>query len=657
MTSPTRSKMSRRTMLVGTGVAVGAVSTLGAAAVFAQPVKEPQTGTGPATPNPLSSTPVPPEVLEFSEQWPVAQGDLQATRNAKNSPIDSSTVSQLGVLWQVPTTAGITASPVILDGVVYYQDMLSNVFALDLETGEELWRADYNVSNNGPDGVAVAYGMVFAATGDTSTAFALDAATGKEIWSAKLTNNNYECIDMAPAVYDNVVYVSTNPNNTTYGNYRGGARGILYALDAATGATMWSFDTAADNLWDAPRINSGAGLWYPPSFDEKGNMYIGTGNPAPYPGNEEYPNGSSRPAPNDYADSMVSIDLATGGVNWSINALPLDLLDHDFMNSPVLATVAIDGTDTLIAVGSGKTGTVIAANAETGEQLWKAYVGKHQNDELEELPAETIETWPGTLGGVLTPLAFGSGKIFAPYNDGPAYLNATGAGERPDDAPVATGGLAAIDAVTGEIVWDVKVPSYVIAGATVANDLVFSSGMDGILHAYDVETGTEVWTLELPAGVNAPIGIAGDTIVVAAATGVSIAPDEGNTAITRETTPSIVALRIGATGSFSSSATPAATTEATPVESADAVRVEAFDLGFTPSEFTIPADTDVALTLANTGVLVHDLVSDEGGFATTQLSGGQEDTITINLAAGTYRFICSIEGHEAAGMVGTITAE
>ena len=167
--------------------------------------------------------------------------------------------------------------------------------------------------SNGPNGVAVAYGYVYAATGDTSVAFALDAKTGKEVWAAKLSNNNFECIDMAPTVYNNTVYISTNPNNVTYGNYRGGARGILWALDAATGVTLWSFDTSTDNLWGNPRINSGAGLWYPPSVDEQGNLYFGTGNPGPYPGNAQYPNGTSRPGPNDYADSMVSLDLATGG--------------------------------------------------------------------------------------------------------------------------------------------------------------------------------------------------------------------------------------------------------------------------------------------------------------------------------------------------------
>lgn len=535
--------LSRRTLLIGAGAVAG---TIGIAAVISQSeAKDPQTGTGPATPNVLSSTPVPNEVTQYADQWPVVQGDLQATRAAKNSPINSGNVDQLAVYWQVDATAGITAPPVIINGTVYYQDMQSNVFAMDLATGKEIWRADYNVGNNGPNGVAVAYGMVFAATGDTSTAFALDAETGKQIWSAKLTNNDFECIDMAPAVYDNTVYISTNPNNTTNGNYRGGARGILYALDAASGKTLWSFDTSTDNLWGAPRLNSGAGLWYPPTFDEDGSIYFGTGNAAPYPGNKTYPNGGSRPGANDYAASMVSLSLETGGVNWSINAFPHDIQDHDFQNSLLLATVSLGGTDTLVAFGSGKTGTVIAANAKTGALLWKTAVGKHQNDQLQELPPGTTEIYPGTLGGVLTPLAFAESKVFASYVDAPAYLAPEGAGERPENRPVGTGGICALDAASGDILWDNKIPADAVAGATVINDLVFTSGLDGVLHAYKIDSGEEAWNWEAPAGVNAPMGVAGDTIVFAAATGINIAPTDGTPAPTRETKPSIVALKLG----------------------------------------------------------------------------------------------------------------
>ncbi len=523
-----RPTLTRRRLVTGAGASIGATAL--AAILASQQGIAQQTGTSKATPNVLSGSPVPEEVTKYAGDWPVAQGNLAATRAAQDSPIDSSTIANLDTAWTVPIEvsgnfSGITANAVVLDGRVYLQDMQSNVFVLDSETGEEIWRKDYNVASNGPNGVAVAYGMVYAATGDTSVVFALDAETGDEVWRNDISNNDYECIDMAPLVYDNIVYISTNPNNTTHGNYRGGARGILYALDAKGGSTLWTFDTATDNLWGNPRTNSGAGLWYPPSVDDKGNIYFGTGNPGPYPGNEEYPNGSSRPGPNDYADSMVSLDTATGAVRWHINANPHDLMDHDFQHTPVLATVKLNDTDTQIAVGAGKTGTVIAVYADSGDMLWKAKVGKHQNDELQQLPPGTTEIWPGGLGGVESPIAFGGGKIFVPYIDFPMYLTPTNADSTAGgNIAEATGGFCAIDAATGEIVWDNKLNAMVVAGATVVNDVVLSGSLDGYLRAYDLESGDEVWKFQATAGLNAPPAVAGDMIVFAAGAPILTAP-------------------------------------------------------------------------------------------------------------------------------------
>jgi glucose dehydrogenase len=545
--------LSRRKLLVGAGATLGAVGIAGMSAQHpTNAAKEPQTGTGPATPNPLGTAPIPPEVTQYANDWPVAQGNLQATRAAANSPINASNLNNLTTAWTVPITAtggfgGMTANPVVLGNRIYLQDMQSNVYALDRDTGNQVWRTDYKVPSNGPNGVAVAYGNVYAATGDTSVAFALDAKTGKQIWAAKLSNNDYECIDMAPLVYDNTVYISTNPNNVTHGNYRGGARGIVYALDAATGVTLWSFDTAADNLWGAPRLNSGGGLWYPPSVDDAGNLYIGTGNAGPYPGNEQYPNGASRPGPNNYADSLVSLDPATGGIRWFINANPHDLFDHDLQGSPVLATITLNQTPTLMAFGSGKTGTVVAADANTGAMLWKTPVGKHQNDERQALPPGTTEIYPGTLGGIESPIAFGDGKVFAPYIDFPQYLTpAKGDSTVHKSLSDATGGLAAIDAATGEIVWDNKVNAIVTAGATVVNDVVLAPALDGYLRAYDVKTGDKVWEMQTPAGINAPLAVAGDTIVFAAAAPIFIpTPQSGTPSAAPTVEPQVVALKLG----------------------------------------------------------------------------------------------------------------
>ncbi len=118
--------------------------------------------------------------------------------------------------------------------------MESNVTAIELATGKVLWTHDYNSPNGGPDGVNVTNGVVYAAT--NHAAVALDAATGRQLWTRTLIGNNREGIDMAPGYRDGTVYVSTVPVNPTVGEYLGNAKGILWALNAQTGAPEWSWD-------------------------------------------------------------------------------------------------------------------------------------------------------------------------------------------------------------------------------------------------------------------------------------------------------------------------------------------------------------------------------------------------------------------------------
>ena len=160
----------------------------------------------------------------------------------------------------------------------------------------------------------------------------------------QLIRNEQEGIDMAPGYHDGIVYVSTVPVNV--GEFYGaGGVGILWALDAKTGKKLWHFDTVPKDLWGKPEVNSGGGLWYTPAFDEKGSMYFGVGNPAPFPGTEsEEPWGSSRPGPNLYSDSLVKLDAKTGKLEWYYQVTPHALYDWDFQNPPILVERRRQGT-------------------------------------------------------------------------------------------------------------------------------------------------------------------------------------------------------------------------------------------------------------------------------------------------------------------------
>lgn len=102
-------------------------------------------------------------------------------------------------------------------------------------------------------------------------------------------------------------------------------------------------------------------------------------------------------------------------------------------------------------------------------------------------------------------------------------------------------------------------------------------------------------------------------------------------------------------------ATPGASPPASPSAGGDAITVIAVDIAYEQEELTMPADTDVEITLVNEGTLQHDFVIEDTDYATELLNGGEEQTITVNLSAGEYVYYCSVPGHRAAGMEGTLT--
>jgi plastocyanin len=88
-----------------------------------------------------------------------------------------------------------------------------------------------------------------------------------------------------------------------------------------------------------------------------------------------------------------------------------------------------------------------------------------------------------------------------------------------------------------------------------------------------------------------------------------------------------------------------------------AVTIEMVDIAFNPKEVTIPANTDVTITLPNNGVAVHNFHVDELGIQSEDVQGGGSTTVTINAPAGTYEFYCAVPGHREAGMTGTLTVQ
>jgi len=666
-----RRKLVGTGAIVGLGIAGAAASLVGAQestplATEATPGASPETqsessGAEFPTATPLGEA-VPPEYTSNEANWPSENFDLKATRHVTASGISSKTVSQLGVEWYMPVDIGapfgaLVANPVIADGVLFQQDAKSNVYALKADTGERVWFNEYNndVPSGGPNGVGLGYGMAYYTLGGDGIVIAAKQDTGEEVWRTSIQGYRHEGITMAPLVYDSTVYISTIPG-TPEAFYNGGQRGFIFALDASTGKILWYFDTTVDNLWNNARVNSGGGLWHVPSVDDDGQLYVGIGNAAPYPGTTEFPNATSRLGDNNYACSLLKIDPDTAGIDWYINIKPHDLFDLDNQLTPVLADVSINGKDTKVVFTSGKHGIVVAANAETGEELWRTPVGKHENDDLQEIPeGKQVEVYPGTLGGVETSLAYADGVVFAPivnlrtvYTDSEVVASEL-------DIFSGTGQLVALDAATGKTLWEAEIQTPAYAAATVVNDLVFTGGLDGVIRAFNTSDGTEVWKWQAPAGVNATLAVSGDYLYVPAGGPFTIPPSEGATPMAH-----LVALKLGGTATI---ATPQASPAASPASGASPAAgtggktsfdVHTIDINFDPKEITIPANTDVTITVTNKGVLQHDFMVDELKLASKLLNSGESDTLSVNAAAGEYEYYCSVPGHREAGMVGKL---
>jgi outer membrane protein assembly factor BamB len=456
------------------------------------------------------STPpgAPSEDVRFAGEWPAPNGDLHNTRVA-HSTISSSNVTQLGVAWTLPldgvgTNGADVANPVMANGVAYLQDGRSNVTAVRYETGQVLWTHPFDSSAYGPNGVTLANGRVFGVT--ANGIFALDAQTGQQVWNVTDFGPPKAEFNLPPQVSGGKVFVSSS---ITAGG------GIIYALNADTGATLWSFQTVIDKVGQQLQATAG-GAWDAVLIGPDQSIYAGIGNP--YLSLQQ---AQQMPSQELYTDSLVKLDQATGKLQWYYQAFPNDFHDWDLQVSPIYTTAA--GHPAVLAAGKG--GFVFAFDPASGRLLWKTAVGVHNgHDDDDQLALDgklqldapyTLE--PGEIGGVETNMAAADGVAYVPVVDVPTtYASATAPVGTPDLTKAASE-VVALDIATGKQLWDQKSPgSMPLGAATISNDLVFTTTLNGVVAALSRKDGAIIWTAQLPAGSNAPLAISGDTLIAGA---------------------------------------------------------------------------------------------------------------------------------------------
>jgi outer membrane protein assembly factor BamB len=453
--------------------------------------------------------------------WSFANGDLANTRDARGSRISAANVSRLVKTWafklpgpganDIGGVGSLTAAPIVRDGVVYVQDLDSDVYAITLATGKLRWeyRCDQpERSGPGPNGVAVAGKTVYGLT--PTTAFALNAATGRSVWvNRRLLGSGQGTFGIQPQVAGGRVYLASQ-----YGSGPGG--GVLLALNASTGGELWKFNTVTGENPGVRSIGLGSGgAWETPLVGRDGSVTYGIGNPYQSPATA-----MAHPSAQLYTDSDVNLDAATGQLRWHYQGVTNDFADHDMQSSPI--SVSVNGKS--VVIGSGKMGYVYEMNAHTGKLIWKTPVGEHNGrDNASLLMLEhklTVKApytiVPGSIGGVLSNLAVAGDSVYVATIDLPMTYTTLKLPVAVKSVGPMTGQVESLNLATGQVQWDTKVSQMPLGAATITNDLVFTTLYNGQLIALDRTTGAIVYHRQLPTSTNSPIAIAGDTVIIPA---------------------------------------------------------------------------------------------------------------------------------------------
>jgi len=432
-------------------------------------------------------------------EWNGWSPDIVNSRfqNAKAAGLTAGQVPQLKLKWAFgyPTGLSAYAQPTIVSGRIFVGTDIGYVYSLDAQTGCVYW--SYQAKGNVRGALSVARvqghsGTKYAAYfGDAhANIYAVDAQTGKELWTTRVDNHFVARITAAPKVYRGRVYVPVSSSeefsasNLDYPCCT--SRGSVVALDANTGAQIWKTyivgepkPTRKNSKGVQQYSPSGAGIWNSPTIDAKrGAIYVGTGD------------GQSDPVP-ETTDAVVALDMKTGAMRWFYQAQANDAFiggcsdpatrtdncpkvngpDQDIGNSPILRKLA-NGKSVVVA--GMKKGRVFALDPDKkGAIVWERQVV--------EIPKGQENSFYALLNGIVWGGAADDENVY--YG-------------------LQSGGMVALKLATGEVAWRATLSK--AGGARVSNSAaatampgtVFLAGSDGKLHALSTVDGHVVWEFD-----------------------------------------------------------------------------------------------------------------------------------------------------------------
>ena len=496
------------------------------------------------------------------ENWMTYGRTYSEQRFSPLQAINDHSASRLGLEWyfDLDTHRGQEATPIVVDGVMYFSTAWSKVFALNAATGARLWSYDPKVprqwgANACCDvvnrGVAVWQEKIYIGTLD-GRLVALDAATGRPVWEHLTIDPQWRyTITGAPRIVKGKVIIGN-------GGGEFGVRGYVSAYDAQTGKLAWRFYTVpgdpskpfeqpilaqAAKTWTGEwwKIGGGGTVWdaivYDPELDL---LYIGVGNGGPW--NEKYR--SPKGGENLFTCSVVALKPDTGEYVWHYQENAADDWDYDSAEQMILADIPIDGKKRKVLLHAPKNGLFYVIDRETGALIsakpftfinWASGVDMKTGRPIENATAryphvDSPPIVPGPLGAhSWQPMSYSplTGLTYIPVNEvGFNYkseenfefknsalnfgIDMVAAG-MPQDAKIkkaildsVRGKLVAWDPVQQKEAWEIDRPGPWNGGTlATAGNLVFEGTAAGRFEAYRADTGEKVWSFDAQTGVMA----------------------------------------------------------------------------------------------------------------------------------------------------------
>jgi quinoprotein glucose dehydrogenase len=310
------------------------------------------------------------------------------------------------------------ATPLMVDGVLYFTTPTGSAIAVEGETGREVWAFDpfsnksgshrampsrglsYWESANGGDPAHKVDRRVFYATVD-GRLFALDLQTGtpcqgfgqdgalnlREGVADNWPKGRIETTS-PPAIYRDLVITGSQLQEFP----SKGPSGAVRAFDVRTGKLVWRFDTVpgpgqtGHETWedDGWVDRSGTNVWSIMSVDvERGMVFLPIGSPS----YDFY--GADRKGQGLFGNSLVALDAATGKLIWYYQMVHHDIWDYDVSSPPNLVTLRREGREIPAVVQVTKMGFMFVLDRLTGKPLFPV---EERPVPQSSVPGEV--TWP-----------------------------------------------------------------------------------------------------------------------------------------------------------------------------------------------------------------------------------------------------------------------